>query len=89
MFAGGALRDPDDAADAFQATFLVLVRKAGSVRVEDSLGRWLYGVSRRVAAGRGPRETDARAGNEESLKVRLSLWWWTGIRMPNAGNCSR
>jgi polysaccharide export outer membrane protein len=45
-----ALRDPDDVADAFQATFLVLVRKAGSVRVEDSLGRWLYGVSRRVAA---------------------------------------
>ncbi|WP_074307344.1 sigma-70 family RNA polymerase sigma factor [Singulisphaera sp. GP187] len=44
------LRDPDDVADAFQATFLVLVRKAGSVRVEDSLGRWLYGVSRRVAA---------------------------------------
>ena len=45
-----ALDDPHDAADAFQATFLVLVRKAGSVRVEDSLGRWLYGVSRRVAA---------------------------------------
>src|SRR3954466_10019924 len=42
-----ALRDPDAAADAFQATFLVLVKKAGSVRVEDSLGRWLYGVSRR------------------------------------------
>ena len=45
-----ALRDPNDAADAFQATFLILVRKAGSVRVDDSLGRWLYGVSRRVAA---------------------------------------
>src|SRR4051794_32363819 len=38
-----ALRDPDDVADAFQATFLVLVRKADTVRVEDSLGRWLYG----------------------------------------------
>ncbi len=44
-----ALRNPDDVADAFQATFLILVRKANSVRVEDSLGRWLYGVSRRVS----------------------------------------
>ena len=56
-----ALADPNDAADAFQATFLVLVRKARSVRVDDSLGRWLYGVSRRVAnrartiAARRPR----------------------------------
>ena len=45
-----ALSNPDDVADAFQATFLILVRKARSVRVEDSLGRWLYGVSRRVAS---------------------------------------
>ncbi len=44
-----ALADPNDADDAFQATFLILVRKARSVRVDDSLGRWLYGVSRRVA----------------------------------------
>jgi RNA polymerase sigma factor (sigma-70 family) len=43
------LRHPCDADDAFQATFLVLVRKAGSVRVADSLGPWLYGVARRVA----------------------------------------
>ena len=44
-----ALRNPDDVADAFQATFLILVRKADTVRVEDSLGRWLYGVCRRVS----------------------------------------
>ncbi len=44
-----ALRNPDDVADAFQATFLILVRKADRVRVDDSLGRWLYGVSRRVS----------------------------------------
>lgn len=44
------LKDRDAAADAFQATFLVLVRKASAVRVDDSLGPWLYGVSRRVAA---------------------------------------
>lgn len=45
-----SLRDPEAVADAFQATFLVLVRKSGSVQVEDTLGRWLYGVSRRVVA---------------------------------------
>src|SRR4051812_49042048 len=44
-----ALDDPHDVEDAFQATFLVLVKKAGTVRVDDSLGRWLYGVARRVA----------------------------------------
>jgi RNA polymerase sigma factor (sigma-70 family) len=45
-----ALADPNDAADAFQATFLILVRKAHSIRVGDSLGPWIYGVSRKVAA---------------------------------------
>jgi RNA polymerase sigma factor (sigma-70 family) len=43
------LRDPHHAADAFQATFLVLVCKAAGLRIEGSLGRWLHGVSRRIA----------------------------------------
>jgi RNA polymerase sigma factor (sigma-70 family) len=43
------LREPADADDAFQATFLVLVRRAGSLRIGTSLGPWLYGVSVRVA----------------------------------------
>jgi RNA polymerase sigma factor (sigma-70 family) len=43
------LSDPNDVEDAFQATFLVLVRKAGSIRDRDVLGTWLYGVARRVA----------------------------------------
>jgi len=44
------LPNPNDAADAFQATLLVLVRKAGSVRVGETLGPWFYGVAYRVAA---------------------------------------
>ncbi len=44
------LADPHDVEDAFQATFLVLARKAGSIRDADRLGPWLHGVARRVAA---------------------------------------
>ena len=47
------LRDSHDAHDAFQATFLVLVRKAGSLWVHDTLGPWLHRVARRTAT-RGP-----------------------------------
>ena len=43
------LRDPNDVDDAFQATFLVLVRKAGTLHRRDLLGNWLYGVAHRVA----------------------------------------
>lgn len=43
------LRHRDDAEDAFQATFLALIRTAGSLRPRESVGGWLHRVAYRVA----------------------------------------
>jgi RNA polymerase sigma factor (sigma-70 family) len=43
------LRDPRDIEDAFQATFLILVRKAPTIQDPGLLSNWLYGVAYRVA----------------------------------------
>ena len=43
------LRNAHDAEDAFQATFLVLVCKASTIRPRERVGNWLYGVAYRTA----------------------------------------
>jgi RNA polymerase sigma factor (sigma-70 family) len=45
----GWLRSPSDIDDAAQATFLVLVQRAGSIRDRAALGGWLYRVAANVA----------------------------------------
>jgi RNA polymerase sigma factor (sigma-70 family) len=44
------LRDEHEAQDAFQATFLVLAQRAGSLWVRDSIGPWIHSVAYRVAS---------------------------------------
>jgi RNA polymerase sigma factor (sigma-70 family) len=63
----GILKDPNDAEDAFQATFLILVKKSGTLRRHESLGPWLYQVAHRVAiranaAAARRRACERRAG---------------------------
>lgn len=57
------LAEAEDVEDAFQATFLVLVRRAGSIRSGDSLASWLYGVAVRVAR-RARRDAARRLTHE-------------------------
>jgi RNA polymerase sigma factor (sigma-70 family) len=74
------LPNDQDAEDAFQATFLALVRSLDKVRKQQSLGPWLHGVAyriamkvRREAVRRKQRE--ARAGLEEQAQPVADSTW--------------
>jgi RNA polymerase sigma factor (sigma-70 family) len=73
-----------DAEDAFQAAFLVLFRKAASVRPREMLASWLHGVARqaalharRAAVRRGARERQLREMPQPAAAERES---WTDLR---------
>ncbi len=63
------LRDQHDAEDAFQATFLILARKAGSLWVGDSLSAWLHRVARRVAVEANRQKVRRRAVEKTGLEI--------------------
>jgi RNA polymerase sigma factor (sigma-70 family) len=75
------LADAHEAEDAFQATFLVLVRKAGSIREPELLGNWLYGVAHRVAAR--ARILTARRRTREGQGGAMADWEAGGEPRPS------
>jgi RNA polymerase sigma factor (sigma-70 family) len=60
------LTDAADVDDVFQATFLVLLKKAKSIRKRQSLGGWLYSVAHRLAL-----RTRKQTGRRERLEAEI------------------
>jgi RNA polymerase sigma factor (sigma-70 family) len=74
------LRNDHDAEDAFQATFLVLVRKAATIQSREKVANWLYGVAqqtavrvRTAAVRRGVRERQVTEMPEPTV-AEHNLW---------------
>src|SRR5260370_29466797 len=60
------------AEDVFQATFLVLARKAPAIRKQESVGSWLYGVAYRLALKAKIVSARHQARNPVSSRNRVS-----------------
>ncbi len=65
--------DLQEAEDATQAVFLVLARKAGSIRVAGTVAPWLHGVARRIAAKARVRAAARRCVETQAASVAASL----------------
>ncbi len=74
------LGSPTDAEDVFQATFLLLARKAGSIHRRSSLASWLHGVTHRLAlharSERIRRQIkESQAAGRPQAESRLQTAW--------------
>lgn len=65
----GRIQDPED---VFQATFLVLARKARAIRKHDAVGNWLHGVAYRLAVrAKGQAAEDSAKDFEQQAERHL------------------
>jgi RNA polymerase sigma-70 factor (ECF subfamily) len=74
------LNHPQDAEDAFQATFLLLAQKASSIRKQESVASWFYGVAYRLAVKARARISrrqakEKRAGDMRQKDAGLRAAW--------------
>ena len=78
------LGNAHDADDAFQATFLILVHKAASLKSRQLVGNWLYGVAYRTAlaarAASARRASKERQVTEMPEPVMTAMDDWSEIR---------
>jgi RNA polymerase sigma factor (sigma-70 family) len=78
------LHDSHDIHDAFQATFVVLLRRAGTLWVKESLGAWIHQVAYRTAscarsAAARRRRHEQRAADLATASVRPKVWEDLGL----------
>jgi RNA polymerase sigma factor (sigma-70 family) len=74
------LVDRRDIEDVFQATFIVLASRAGTIRKMDSIASWLYGVAMRLA-----RKVQVRGSRRKQHEQRAAMGRRSEMLPPDAG----
>jgi RNA polymerase sigma factor (sigma-70 family) len=80
------LRNTHDAEDAFQATFLVLARKAGALWRHELLGPWLYGVAHHTARRLKDKNARRRRREAEAAMSVATYAGWPDRHEPRQAN---
>jgi RNA polymerase sigma factor (sigma-70 family) len=78
------LKDWNDAEDAFQATFVILARRCGSILRRDSVESWLFGVACRVAA-----RARVEAARRRAVEHRGAAEAESALGLPGDGEAER